>query len=57
MIDERGRPWGGMGDRIRDARPAIGKHMNVLADGERAGIETPLTPGAEVYVWTAISGG
>ena len=49
MIDELDRRWPGMGDRIRDTRPAIRKHMNVFVDGERAGLATPLAPGAEVW--------
>ncbi|MDN2580411.1 hypothetical protein [Aquibium sp. ELW1220] len=56
-IDEHDRPWGGMGDRIRETRPAIRERMNVFVDGDRAGLETPLAPGAEVYVLTAIIGG
>jgi hypothetical protein len=31
--------------------------MNVFVDGERATLETPLRPGAEVFILTAISGG
>ena len=46
-----------MGDRIVDSTPAIRRHMNVFVDGERAALDTPLTPGAEVFVLTAISGG
>ncbi|RST83811.1 MoaD/ThiS family protein [Aquibium carbonis] len=57
MIDELDRLWPGMGDRIRDTRPAIRKHMNVFVDGSRASLKTPLAPGDEVYVLTAISGG
>ncbi len=57
MIDELDRLWPGMGDRIRDTRPAIRKHMNVFVDGERSKLDTPLAPGAEVFVLTAISGG
>lgn len=36
--------------------PATRKHMNVFVGGERAGLETPLGPGAEVYVRRAIRG-
>jgi molybdopterin converting factor small subunit len=57
MIDELDRLWPGMGDRIRDTRPAIRKHMNVFVEGYRASLATPLAPGDEVYVLTAISGG
>jgi len=57
MIDELDRRWPGMGDRIRDTRPAIRRHMNVFLDGRRARLETRLPPGTEVFVITAISGG
>jgi hypothetical protein len=57
MIDELDRLWPGMGDRIRDTRPSIRKHMNVFVDGERATLETRLPPGGEIFVLTAISGG
>lgn len=57
MVAELDRRWPGMRDRICDTRPAIRRHMNVFVDGERAKLETPLRPGAEVFVLTAISGG
>ena len=57
MIDELDRNWPGMADRLRDSRPAIRKHINVFVDGERVALDTPLAPGATVYVLTAISGG
>lgn len=57
MVDALDADWPGMGDRIVDSTPAIRRHMNVFVDGERAVLETPLRPGAEVFVLTAISGG
>lgn len=57
MIDALDRLWPGMGDRIRDSRPAIRRHINVFVEGERATLATTLRPGAEVFVLTAISGG
>lgn len=57
MVDELDRLWPGMGDRIRDTRPAIRKHMNVFVEGERAKLDTALPRGIEVFVFTAISGG
>ena len=57
MIDELDRLWPGRGDRIRDTRPPIRNHMNVFVDGSRASLKTPLAPGDEVFVLTAISGG
>lgn len=57
MIDGLDARWPGMRDRICDSRPAIRKHMNVFVDGDKATLETRLTPGAEVFVLTAISGG
>jgi molybdopterin converting factor small subunit len=56
-IDVLDRRWPGMRDRICDSRPRIRRHINVFVDGERATLETPLAPGAEVIVMTAISGG
>lgn len=57
VIDALDARWPGMGDRIRDTRPAIRKHMNVFVDGERSRLDTPLRPGADVFIITAISGG
>lgn len=49
--------WPGMADRLRDTRPAIRRHINIFVDGRRATLDTPLAPGAEIFVMTAISGG
>ena len=57
MMDELDRRWPGMRDRLCDSTPAIRKHINVFIDGERASLDTPLEPGTEVFVITAISGG
>ena len=56
-IDALDRRWPGMRDRICDSTPSIRRHMNVFVSGERATLETRLTPGAEMVVLTAISGG
>jgi sulfur-carrier protein len=57
MIDALNTQWPGMRDRLCDTTPAIRKHINVFIDGERAKLETPLKPGTEVFILTAISGG
>ena len=57
MMDELDRLWPGMRDRLCDTSPAIRKHINVFIDGERARLDTPIAPGTEVFVLTAISGG
>ena len=57
ILDALDQRWPGMRDRIRDSRPAIRRHMKVFVDGAPARLETPVTPGAEVYILTAISGG
>ncbi|QIB33700.1 MoaD/ThiS family protein [Ancylobacter pratisalsi] len=49
--------WPGMGERLCDETPAIRRHINVFVDGRRARLATPLAPGADVFVITAISGG
>lgn len=57
MIDGLEARWPGMRDRLCDSTPAVRRHINIFVDGERAGLETPLAPGTEVFVLTAISGG
>jgi len=49
--------WPGMRDRLCDSSPAIRRHINVFVDGKRAALTTPLRPGADVFVLTAVSGG
>jgi molybdopterin converting factor small subunit len=46
-----------MRDRLCDSRPAIRKHINIFVDGTSAELESPLPPGAEVFILTAMSGG
>jgi len=57
MIDGLDAAFPGMRDRICDSRPAIRRHMSVFVRGERASLDTALSPGDEVFVLTAISGG
>lgn len=57
LVDALEVRWPGMRDRICDSRPAIRRHMNVFVNGRRATLATPLDPGADVYILTAISGG
>ena len=57
LIDALNRRWPGMRDRLCDARPAIRRHIHVFVEGERASLATPLAPGADVTILTAISGG
>jgi sulfur-carrier protein len=57
MMHELDRRWPGMRDRLCDSRPAIRRHINVFIGGERASLDTPVPPGTEVFVLTAISGG
>ena len=49
--------WPGMRDRLCDTTPAIRRHINVFVDGRRAKLTTPLSPGADVFILTAVSGG
>ena len=57
MLDALDARWPGMRDRLCDSTPAIRRHINIFVDGERAALETPLAPGTEVYILTAMSGG
>lgn len=56
-IDGLEARWPGMRDRLCDSRPAIRRHINVFVAGERARLDTPLAPGCELVILTAISGG
>jgi molybdopterin converting factor small subunit len=57
MVDALDALWPGMRERICDETPAVRRHINVFVDGRRASLATPLAPGADVFVLTAISGG
>lgn len=57
LIDALNDQWPGMADRLRDSTPRVRRHINIFVDGERASLDTPLVPGAEVFIMTAISGG
>jgi molybdopterin synthase sulfur carrier subunit len=57
MIAALDRRWPGMRDRLCDSTPKVRRHINIFVEGERATLETPLSPGMEVFVMTAISGG
>jgi sulfur-carrier protein len=57
MIAALDTRWPGMGRMLSDERPAVRRHINIFVAGDRATLSTPLAPGAEVYVLTAVSGG
>ncbi len=57
MLDELEARWPGMRDRLRDSTPSIRRHISIFIDGRRSRLDTPLRPGATVYVLTAMSGG
>lgn len=48
--------WPGMRDRLCDTRPSIRRHINVFAAGRRANLATPLHPGMELEIITAMLG-
>jgi molybdopterin converting factor small subunit len=57
LVDALDARWPGMRDRLCDSTPAIRRHINVFVEGRRAALSTPLRPGADVFIITAISGG
>ena len=57
MIDALDQRWPGMGDRLRDTSPAVRRHINIFCGGRRLSLDAPLSPGDEVFVLTAVSGG
>jgi molybdopterin converting factor small subunit len=57
LLDALDARWPGMRDRLCDSRPAIRRHISIFVEGRRAALDTPLAPGTEVAIMTAISGG
>jgi len=57
LVADIDRQVPGLAHRVIDAGPVIRTHLNVFVDGERARLETPVTPGAEVHIIPAVSGG
>ena len=57
VIDALDARWPGMRDRLCDTRPAIRPHINVFVNGRRVPLDTPLEPGTDVFIITAVSGG
>ena len=47
----------GVANRVLDAGPSIRTHLNVFVNGELAGLDTEVPPGADVHVIPAVSGG
>jgi molybdopterin converting factor small subunit len=47
----------GISDRLLRAGPSIREHINVVVDGDVAGLDTPVNPGSTVHVIPAVSGG
>jgi molybdopterin converting factor small subunit len=56
-ILELNERWPGMRDRLLDGRPAIRQHITIFVNQERAGLDTELRPGDELFVLPAMSGG
>jgi molybdopterin converting factor small subunit len=57
LFDALDARWPGMRDRLCDSSPSIRRHINVFIEGKRATLETPISPGTDVFIVTAISGG
>lgn len=57
IIDALDERWPGMRDRLTDSTPAMRRHINVFIEGQRVRLDTPLAPGAKMFVITAVSGG
>lgn len=57
LIDGLEARWPGMRDRLCEPGPAIREFINVFVDGEPAGLDTAVRPGAVVHVIPAVAGG
>jgi len=57
LVDALDARWPGMRDSICDSTPAVRRHINVFVDGRRTVLADAVAPGAEVFIFTAMSGG
>lgn len=57
VVRDLDRRLPGVANRVLDAGPSIRTHLNVFVNGERAGLDTAVPPGADVHVIPAVSGG
>ncbi len=57
VIDDLDTLVPGLRNRLVDAGPAIRTHLNVFVAGERAGLDAPVSPGDDIHVIPAVSGG
>ncbi len=57
VIDDLDARVPGLRNRLIDAGPTIRTHLNVFVAGERAGLDAPVSPGDDVHVIPAVSGG
>lgn len=57
VMDALEERWPGMRACLCDETPAIRRHINVFVGGRRVKLDTRLSPGADVYIITAVSGG
>ena len=57
VVDGLEARWPGMRDRLCDTTTGDPPPHQVFVEGRRARLDTPLAPGADVYVLTAVSGG
>lgn len=57
VIADLDRAVPGIRDRLVEAGPALRGHLNVFVDGQRSRLDSPISPGADVYIIPAVSGG
>ncbi len=55
-IEALNQQWPGMRDRLVDSTPRIRRNIHIFVDGERASLDTPLAPGAQIIIKTAMIG-
>lgn len=57
VIADADRQVPGLRNRVLDAGPSIRTHINIYVSAERAALDTPVPPGADVHIIPAVSGG
>ncbi len=57
VIDDLDSRVPGLRNRLVDTGPAIRTHLNVFVAGERSGLDASVSPGDDIHVIPAVSGG
>ena len=57
VLAEVGERWPRLARRIQDEQGVLRRYVNVFVDGDKAGLETPVSAASEIQVLPSVAGG